>query len=92
VLEIPLVSERPYVYSPLVHPLDIRFVILHPAAFSSPIEINILHPMLSSRKSWVYYCWVLEKYCFVKFDEYFGRVLRARLVEVSLRREKQIRY
>ena len=48
---MPLVAERPYTYSPLSHPLDIRFVILHPATISSPIEVNILKTNLTCKPS-----------------------------------------
>jgi hypothetical protein len=46
---MPLVAQRPYTYSPLIYAPDIRFVILHPAAFSSPIEISILQTSLTRR-------------------------------------------
>jgi hypothetical protein len=47
---MPLVAERTYTYAPLIHPLDIRFVILHPAAFSSQIEINIVNTNLRRKQ------------------------------------------
>lgn len=47
---MPLAAERPYTYLPLQGALDIRFVILQPGAFSSPIEINILHTSLARKR------------------------------------------
>jgi hypothetical protein len=47
---MPLLAERSYTYLPLTHPLDIRFVILHPAAFPSPLVINIIQTNLTRKR------------------------------------------
>lgn len=47
---MPLAAERPFTYSPLVGSRNIRFVVLHPGAFSAPIAINILQTSLSRKR------------------------------------------
>ena len=60
---MPLASERPYTYVPLVGPLDIRFVILYPSTFSSPIEISILQTSLARERPYeaLSYTWGDQK-------------------------------
>jgi hypothetical protein len=39
---VPLISEKPYTYSPLLRPIDIRFDILSPGGLSSPNKVQIV--------------------------------------------------
>ena len=60
---MPLAAERPYTYAPLIDPLAIRFVILHPGAFSNPVEINIIQTTLARKRPYeaLSYTWGDER-------------------------------
>jgi hypothetical protein len=47
---MPLSAERAFSYTALINHDDIRFVILHPGAFSSPIQINITQTSLGRKR------------------------------------------
>jgi hypothetical protein len=49
---MPLSAERAFSYTALINHDDIRFVILHPGAFSSPIQINITQTYEALSYTW----------------------------------------
>ena len=46
---MPLVAERPYIYSPIINPDGIRFIILHPGILADPINISIYSTTLARK-------------------------------------------